>query len=491
MSTNSPVPDPSLDENTVIIPYGSNSPLEPLCSQDDVDGGPAAEPLQDDEIQKMANDNGVWKSRKLWILAFFLLALFGTLVFFFADWFSLKQEAKVQRGIAPTMAPNNNAPDIGGSGGNDSGGNEGGDGDSSGDNNGNGSECDDNQHNQQEAVECPYTTEDVAVLQTEIDRLEDSNEELTDLLVEYQSINSNLNLSIEELKLQNQNLKDSNDAYAETNTGLNATLTELKDQNEFLAEQVEIYKELNGNTNTTAGRLQDQIDRLMEQVDELNGENDRLEGLVNSLSNETTHLSELNDLLQSNVDRLEEKVYELQDENDRLEVSITDLQSISSFLDETADNLGDAYDEVVAFLAEQISTNRVLVMETLENTYHQRVANWDCALRDHFVLEDFANDGSIPIPEDRFEAVMAYVEERVLSDLCLGNEDFEQYMGQRYEGQDITTNRLVTSVQRYTWSALDYYFPEGDNEGLTPEDWAAVEYDCGNLPIDKKFEMDS
>ena len=125
--------------------------------------------------------------------------------------------------------------------------------------------------------------------------------------------------------------------------------------------------------------------------------------------------------------------------------------------------------------------------EALQNTYHQRVANWDCALRDQFALEAFASDDNLAIPSDVINDVMDYVDERVLSDLCLDMDDFQNFLSDRYGNEDITTNRLVTSVQRYTWSALDYYFPEDGETGLTDEDWATADYECGNLATEQKY----
>jgi len=342
----------------------------------------------------------------------------------------------------------------------------------------------------QEGDDCEFSLEDVLQLQQEIDRLEAANDQLADQLDDYADLNNLLNASIQELQVQNGILAANNDEYEALNGQLNASLAELREQNAFLAEQVDIYAGLNQDLNATAYHLEEQVDRLEGEVDELTLQNDRLEALVGSFSTETEHLSELGDLLQDNVDRLEDKIEDLMVENDRLEGLVADLQTVADFLDDAAQNLNESFDEVTAFLAEQISTNRFLVVENLQNTYHQRVANWDCALRDRFALEDFTRDGNMPIPDDIFPVVMLYVEERVLSDLCLDTSDFELYMSNRYNGEDITVNRLTTSVQRYTWDALDHYFPEADEDGVAPEAWAAAAYECGNLsPENQYFTM--
>jgi peptidoglycan hydrolase CwlO-like protein len=340
----------------------------------------------------------------------------------------------------------------------------------------------------EEEVECPFTQDDIDSLTSEIDRMEDLNKQLSNQLDDYEDLTDRLNVSVEELKRQNEILSESNDQYENLNNQLNDTVAELKEQNQFLADQVDIFAELNKDLNETAGRLEDQVDRLEGEVDDLTAQNDRLEDLVGSLTNETDRLSELTDFLEENVNRLEGNIGSLETENNRLENNIADLRTVISFWDEVTDKSDETYVEMTTFLAQQISTNRLLVLEALQNTYHQRVANWDCALKDQFALEAFANDDNLPIPQDRVNEVLAYVDERVLSELCLDKNDFEEYLEDAYTINDINTNRLVASVQRYTWSAIDYYFPESGESGLAAEDWAAAEYDCGKLPANLNYE---
>ena len=336
--------------------------------------------------------------------------------------------------------------------------------------------------------DCEFTLEDVAALQQEIANLEAANDQLADQLEDYQDITNQLNASIQELQIQNEILEANNDEYERLNAQLNASLAELGEHAAFLAEQLDIYEGLNQDLNATAIHLEEQVDRLEEEVDDLTFQNDRLEGLVGALTNQTEDLSELTDMLEANVDRLEDRIEVLSAENDRLEGLVDDFQTVADFLEETAGSLGETYNDVAAALAGQITTNKLLVVESLQNTYHQRVSNWDCALHDRFALEDFANDSTMSIPNDKLPAVMAYVEERVLSDLCLDANDFEQYMEERYNGEAITTSRLTTSVSRYTWDALDYYFPDQiDEDGLTSDDWATALYDCGNLQPEKQY----
>ena len=55
-----------------------------------------------------------------------------------------------------------------------------------------------------------------------------------------------------------------------------------------------------------------------------------------------------------------------------------------------------------------------------------------------------------------------------------------------YDNPVYTTNHIVSGINTYTTLAFNYYF--GDN-GLTEEDWINAQYDCENLPTNKKFKQ--
>lgn len=292
-----------------------------------------------------------------------------------------------------------------------------------------------------------------------------------------------------ELKRQNEVLSESNDLYEDLNDRLNNTIVELKEQNDFLKEQVDKFADSNQDLNATVIDLKDEVDRLEGEVTNFTAENNRLENLVKSLSNETNVLTDLSNVLQGNVDRLKGKVGILQTENSRLESSIGDLKTVIGFWNDVNGDWDDTYDKMAAFLARQISTNRFLVLEALQNTYHQRVADWDCGLRAKYALEPFAQDDSVAIPKDKYSDVMSFVDERVLTDICLSRSNFESYLGGRYPNGNISIDRLVTSVRRYTWDAIDHYFPENGEKGVAAEDWATAMYSCNNLMPSQKYSV--
>eukprot|EP00526_Cylindrotheca_closterium_P011672 CAMPEP_0113615586 /NCGR_PEP_ID=MMETSP0017_2-20120614/7782_1 /TAXON_ID=2856 /ORGANISM="Cylindrotheca closterium" /LENGTH=484 /DNA_ID=CAMNT_0000524837 /DNA_START=49 /DNA_END=1503 /DNA_ORIENTATION=+ /assembly_acc=CAM_ASM_000147 len=341
----------------------------------------------------------------------------------------------------------------------------------------------------EDEIECPFTQDDVDDLSSEIDRLEELNKQLVNQMDDYEDLTNRLNQSVAELKRQNDILSDSNDKYEDLNDQLSDTVEELKQQNQFLKEQVDTFADLNQDLNSTVIDLKEEVDRLEGQVTNFTKENDRLEDLVSSLSNETDTLTDLSNVLQENVDRLKGEVGSLKTENGRLESSIEDLKTVIGFWDDVMGNVDNTYEEMTAFLAQQITTNRNLVLEALENTYHQRVADWDCGLRAQYALEPFAQDDSITIPSDKYNSVIDFVDGRVLSDLCLSRSNFESYLTGRYPSGGISVDRLVTSVRRYTWDAIDHYFPEKGEEGLTKENWAMANFTCNKLMPSQKYSV--
>ena len=175
-------------------------------------------------------------------------------------------------------------------------------------------------------------------------------------------------------------------------------------------------------------------------------------------------------------------------ENDRLEELNADLVTITKFLNTTAGALDDSLERVTEFLADQIVANQVLVLESLENTYLQRTGSWDCDYRDMYREFAFGRNFNEPIQD--LGLVLPYVEDRVLNELCLDLSDFETYLMATFPPDEVTSYRLQRAVLVYTSEALDYYFPEKDEFGLTPEDWADASFDCHNLPVDQAFTWD-
>jgi hypothetical protein len=327
-------------------------------------------------------------------------------------------------------------------------------------------------------------------LAAEVDRLAVQNDRL-------ENLNDRLNSTVVEFEALNVQLNASNIVFEMLNGGLNMTALELQGSVEDLLEQNEEFATLNTRLNETNLALNSEVDRLENATSLLERQNEQLFLLTESLSSETAQLEFSNEQLNETVVGLEGMVVDFELENNRLTQLNSDLGTIVSFLNTTTANLDETFDAVSAFLAGQINVNTFLVLETLQNTYQQRLSSWDCDFRDAFRNRDFVSDGSIPIGADDYPAVVAYVDEQLLTELCLNQADFEQYLetavvqGGVVPPVSTTVNQLITGVQTYTNLAVDYYFPDNGDAlgGLTDEDWLEASYNCENLPAELQFSV--
>jgi hypothetical protein len=176
------------------------------------------------------------------------------------------------------------------------------------------------------------------------------------------------------------------------------------------------------------------------------------------------------------------------EQNSKLERLNLDLLTIVNFLDETSEGLDDSLQQVTNFLANQITANQVLLLGSLENTYSQRVNSWDCDFRSIFGERDYGQNFNAEIPASDFNEVVTYVSNRVLDELCLDSADFSQYL-QQVQFTPLTSNRLSTAVTLYTQIALDWYFPEENESGLTFENWSTAKYDCQNIDQSQEYRF--
>jgi hypothetical protein len=332
-------------------------------------------------------------------------------------------------------------------------------------------------------MEVDRLTAEVDRLAVQNDRLENLNDRLNSTVVEFEALNVQLNAS--------------NVVFEMLNGDLNMTALELRGSLEDLLEQNEEYATLNIQLNETNLALSSEVNRLENATNLLERQNEQLFILTESLSSETSQLESSNEQLNETVVGLEGMVVDFELENNRLTQLNSDLGTVVTFLNTTTANLNETFEAVTTFLAGQINVNTFLVLETLQNTYQQRLSSWDCDFRDAFRSRDFVNDGSIPIGADDYPAVVAYVDEQLLTELCLDQADFEQYLesavvqGGIVPPVSTTVNQLITGVQTYTNLAVDYYFPDNGDAvgGLTDEDWIAATFNCDNLSADLQFSV--
>lgn len=207
-------------------------------------------------------------------------------------------------------------------------------------------------------------------------------------------------------------------------------------------------------------------------------------------------LSTINKELNETVIGLEIEVNALTTKVETLENLNSDLLTILSFFNETTGDIGSSVQEIAEYLAVTIEENRVILEETLKNTYLQTFTFWDCAYADAFRDQPFIIDFDVSIgPEFYYKVMDDFVEERVLSEFCLVTSDVEQFLEDYYvvEGVlppfNVTSNELIAGVNVYVNTAFNYYFPTNGRPGLDSVDWEKAGYECQKLPSEKRFKF--
>jgi predicted nucleic acid-binding Zn-ribbon protein len=311
-------------------------------------------------------------------------------------------------------------------------------------------------------------------LSSEVDRLEEENDR-------FESLNDRLNMTAfefeelaNELNITVQELEDVADR-------LNITSQELVFNVYELAMENLEYQRLNTQLNGTVASLSVEVQTFEDALRELILENSILSNLTEALQALTDNLNDVTVEQNETLIELRNVLADFVAENDRLESLNDDLVSVVSFLNETSLGIDRTLQGVTDFLATQISSSKVLVLASIESKLDASRDNWDCDYRDIFREEPFGTDFNVPITD--MDAVLSYVDNKVLSELCLDRTDFVNQLAMAYPpaAGTLTSFRLMRSVLRYTDAAIDYYFPEDGEVGLAYEDWAAASFECQNL----------
>jgi hypothetical protein len=309
-----------------------------------------------------------------------------------------------------------------------------------------------------------HLSNEVSRLGYENDRYASLNTELNNTVLELTNLTDSLNSSVVELETLSGSLNA-------TNLALTEEVKELKSHNQN-------YAELNSNLNSTAIYLTAEVESLKITLAHLVSENYALSNTTMALESIRDHLNNLTVEQNETLIELQVTLDSFKEENDRLQDLNADFISILGFLNETSLGIDTSLSQITDFLSSQIAASEVLVLESLENTMRQRIGSWDCDYRDIFREQTYGSDYSAPITER--SRVLDYVDERVLSELCLSRDDFDSYLSFRFP-QGLTSYRLFRGVLEYTSKALDFYFPEEGEFGLSGSSWSDAAYACKNL----------
>lgn len=311
----------------------------------------------------------------------------------------------------------------------------------------------------------------VNLLSNEITRLGDENDR-------YAALNVQLNNTVGELSNLTVSLNSSVVELESVSDSLNETNQVLIEEVDELSSQNDNYADLNSNLNSTALYLTAEVESLKITLVNLVSENDALSNTTMALESIRDHLNNLTSEQNETLAELQATLDSFTEENDRLQDLNTDLVTILGFLNETSLGIDTSLFQITDMLSDQIAASEVLVLENLENTMRQRIGNWDCDYRDVFREQSFGVVFTSPITER--SRVLDYVDGRVLSELCLSRDDFDSYLTFQFS-EGLTSYRLFRGVVEYTAKALDFYFPEEDEIGLSATDWSDAAYSCKNL----------
>jgi len=313
-------------------------------------------------------------------------------------------------------------------------------------------------------------------LKDEINRLSDEVDRLANENDRYESLNNDLNESLVDFKELNEDLGLEVDELQQLSDELNNTKQILLNQIDFLRSENERYRDLNENLNSTRIQLEGDVIYFRETLQELVIESDTLFNTTGDLRNLTETLANMT--LNETLIELDQRLDNITSQVNRMELLNSDLLTVVSFLNDTSLGLGDNLQEISDYLADQIASNELYVITSTENLYRSKITNWDCEYAIVFNDRDWGSDKSLPI--DDLDTVIGYVDERVLEELCLDGSNFESYLTTTYPDY-ISTMRLKAGIVIYTNAALDYYFPEADETGLSFQDWSAASFLCENL----------
>ncbi len=324
-----------------------------------------------------------------------------------------------------------------------------------------------------------------------------------------------LNRQVKELEGQISRLQAENDRYEELNDILNITTADLEivrdDLNGTVYQLENVASALNTTTDQVVAvieELQGQNDEyallnqgLQNNVEDLAGEVSFFREALEDLSNEHSILQETTTALQglaeefsnSTVDQqetlvvLKETLEGFQVENDRLEEFNEKLESGLNYLNETLFANGNLVEsstntlaEISEVLGERVQQQQQSTLVQLEISYRQLLAGWDCGFNDVFSFGQGTiiaiSGGSLPLD------VQNYLNDRVLSKLCLDYNDFERYLQSTTSG-GVTSSALIRSVVLYTEDAMKYYFPADASSGndVSLQEWKDASFQCGLL----------
>jgi cell division protein FtsB len=368
-----------------------------------------------------------------------------------------------------------------------------------------------------EFLRIPGLDNQIAALTSQVDRLEAEVQELQTEINRLTSEVDRLELEVDDLSLENDRLVVSNDRLEAQNSAFSDFVQQLNGTN------IDIENWIQNVTNTTASLslqvaqltdenealqnstvfLENEVADLQDQADVLNrtnmaveATNAVLETQVDNLNAEILSSKETNNLLMNQNYRLNTTVATLSEENAGLKAQIDRLETVLTFLNESGNN--GTFPEVVQELNNLIESNQNLMITSLQNQYLSRVDFWLCSYMSEFSGRPFVVDPTLAIGATSYSSVIANVNSGALVPLCLNRSNFEDFMKVNFlnaqpglpRPYNVSTNKLRSAVTQYTTRALNFYFPDNGEAGISPQDWAEANYTCSRLQSNLMFVVE-
>jgi cell division protein FtsB len=328
-------------------------------------------------------------------------------------------------------------------------------------------------------------------LDSQIDELRTQNERLKGQIDRLEGQNEVLKLNIDRLEVSNVELKESNIVFQGLVSDLHQLNEEVSQINVVLIDQNKLYRENNEALRESNIFLNSQVNETSLIAANLTAQVALYDNLILEMENEVNKTAIIAADLDVLAQNLTSQIIIFEKENDRLSNLTDNLITVVSFLNNTSGDIAETYEALSEHIAEKIIAYRTIRMNNHKIFYKQLITDWDCAVLTRFRLRDFSYDYTTPIGEESIDDVLAYVDGRVLSDVCADRDDFENFLSSTIlqsdeQLSDLTMADLETGVSMYTTELLNFYFPgQGQANGLIESDWSQAGYDCNKLV--KKF----
>jgi len=325
-------------------------------------------------------------------------------------------------------------------------------------------------------------------LENEINRLSNEVDNLGEQNNRKRSINGNLSTKYDDLIKTNLNLqKVANnlngelDILMETNSELKGEVVELRARNDNFSRN-------NSDLEQTEKTLNETLDIFNEELKDLIFQSSSLFNVTGDLEDLTEKLAKAD--LNGTVSELNDSLNNVTTQVNQMEMLHSDLVTVIAYLGNGTEGLTKSLGEINdTFIEDSVDFNAESATGSVDTLMKKIKRNCFCDNRHNYGIvfknETWAQNEDSPI--DNVDAVITYVNECALKELCLDSSNFKAYLLERYSSP--TTVDLESEFTNYTNEALDFYYPEKDDNGLSLQDWEDATFNCEKLPDNKRYFM--